>query len=150
VFHAYYLYLKNSIEAFPQMTPNNFHTYRLLAKFCIDRHFIYITTHRDESKEELQSYYKLSNEDMEDIIKESPEEFLVPIEDAELSNPEIIRSPLVTQIEYDGHSSEKKKKKREEVQDIYNDEKENTLEESRPDSPTGGGGDGVNHEEGGE
>jgi hypothetical protein len=52
---------------------------------------------RDESKEELQSYYKLTDEDMEEITKEWPAEFLVPVEDAELSDPNIIRSPLVTQ-----------------------------------------------------
>jgi hypothetical protein len=33
-------------------------------------HFIYITACRDESKEELQSYYKLTDEDMEEITKE--------------------------------------------------------------------------------
>ena len=36
-----------------------------MAKFFIDQHFIYITTHRDERKEELKSYYKLTNKDME-------------------------------------------------------------------------------------
>jgi hypothetical protein len=61
------------------MTPNTLHTYRPLAKFHTDRHFIYITVHRDESKEELQSYYKLIDEDMEEITKEWPAEFLVPV-----------------------------------------------------------------------
>jgi hypothetical protein len=35
----------------------------------------------DESKEEMQSYYKMTNKDMEDITKEWPTEFLVPVED---------------------------------------------------------------------
>jgi hypothetical protein len=60
----------------------------------------------DESKEELHSYYKLTDEDMEEITKEWPTEFLVPIEDVELSHPDIIRSPLVTQIAYDGQTDE--------------------------------------------
>jgi len=41
----------------------------MLAKFYVDRHFIYITTHMDESKEELKSYYKLTDEYMEYITK---------------------------------------------------------------------------------
>jgi hypothetical protein len=41
----------------------------------------------------LQSYYKLTDEDMEEITKEWPAEFLVPVEDAELSDdPDIIRN----------------------------------------------------------
>jgi hypothetical protein len=99
------------------MTLNTLHTYRPLAKFCADRHFIYITTCRDESKEELQSYYKLTEEDLEEITKEWPAEFLVPVRDAELSDPDLIGSPVVTRTEYDGPSSAKKKKKKEEVQD---------------------------------
>jgi hypothetical protein len=71
--------------------------------------------HRDESKEHLQSYYKMTDEYMEDITKEWPAEFLVLVEDAELSDPDIIGSPLVTHIEHDGKTSVKKKKKKEEV-----------------------------------
>jgi hypothetical protein len=71
-------------------------------------------------------------------------------EDAELSDPDIIGSPLVTRTEYDGQSSAKKKKKKEEVQDIESDEKDNASEETVPDSPAGGGGDEVNQEEEGE
>jgi hypothetical protein len=126
------------------------HQYRPLAKFRADRHFIYIIARRDESKEELQSYYKLTDEDMEEITKEWPTEFLVPVEDAELFDLDIIGSPLVTQTEYDGQSSANKKKKKEEVQDIETDEEDNASDESRHESPIGGGGDEVNQEEGGE
>jgi len=69
VFHAYYEQLKRVIEAFPWMTLNTFHHYRPLAKFHVDQHFIYITMLRDESKEELHSYYKLTDEDMDEITK---------------------------------------------------------------------------------
>jgi hypothetical protein len=82
VFHAYYLELKRAIESFPRMTSNTLHTYRPLEKFHADRHFIYIIVRRDEGKEEMQSYYKLTNEDMEEITKEWLVEFLVPVEDA--------------------------------------------------------------------
>jgi hypothetical protein len=147
MFHAYYLQLKCAIEAFPRMTPNTLHQYRLLAKFCADRHFIYITACRDESKEELQSYYKLIDEDMEEITKEWPAKFLTPVEDAELSDPDIMGSPLVTLVKHDG---QKKNKRMEDVQNIESDEEDNSSKESRPDSPAGGGGDKVNQEEEGE
>jgi hypothetical protein len=115
VFHTYYQRLKRAIEAFPRMTPNTLHQYRPLEKFRANRHFIYITARRDESKEEMQSYYKLTDEDMEEITKEWSLEFLVPLEDAELSDPDIIGSSLVTWVEHDGKTSAKKKKKKEEV-----------------------------------
>jgi hypothetical protein len=41
-------------------------------KFCVDRNFIYIIAHADKSKEELQSYYNLTKEDLEEITKEWP------------------------------------------------------------------------------
>jgi len=84
------------------MKTNTLHHYRLLAKFCVDRHFIYITMRRDEGKEELQSYYKLTDEDMEEITKEWPTKFLIPVEYAKLSDHDIIGSPLVTRVEHDG------------------------------------------------
>jgi hypothetical protein len=68
---------------------------------------------RDESKEEIQSYYKLIDEDMKEITKEWPTKFLIPVEDAELSDPDIIGSPLVTQVKHDGQTSMKKKKNKE-------------------------------------
>jgi hypothetical protein len=76
--------------------------------------------------------------------------FLVPVEDTELSDPDIIGSPLVTWVEHDGQGSGKKKKKKEEVQDIDSEDKDNTSEETAPDSPGGGGGNEVNQEEEGE
>jgi hypothetical protein len=72
------------------------------------------------------------------------------VEDEKLSDPDIIGSPLVTWVEHDGQTSTKKKKKKEEVKNIESDEEDIALEESRPDSPTGGGGDEVNPKEEGE
>jgi hypothetical protein len=146
-FHTYYLQLKRAIESSPRITLNTLHRFGPLVNFHVDRHFIYITTYRNERKEELQSYYKLTEEDMEEITKEWPIEFLVLVEDAELSDPDIIRRPLVTRVEHDGKRSAKKKKKKDEFQDIESDEKDNASEETAPDSFAGGRGDEVNEEE---
>jgi hypothetical protein len=110
------------------MKPRTLHGYRLISNFHTDRHFIYITTLRDESKEELQSYYKLTDEDMEKITKECSEEFLILVDDAEISDTKIIGSPLVTQFEHARQSSVKKKKKKEEVQNIETDKEDNAYE----------------------
>jgi hypothetical protein len=72
------------------------------------------------------------------------------IDDAELSDPDIIGSPLVTWVEHVGQSSVKKNKKKEEVHNIETDEEDSASEESGPDSPRGGGRDEVNQERGGE
>jgi hypothetical protein len=80
VFHTYYFQLKRAIKYFPRMTLNTLHRFRPFMKFFIDKHFIYITARKNETKEELQSYYKFIEEDMEEINKEWPSEFLVPIE----------------------------------------------------------------------
>jgi hypothetical protein len=95
------------------MTLNTLHCFRPITKFCVDMHFIYITARRDETKKELQSYYKLTDEDMEAITKDWPTEFLVPVEKTELSNPNIIESCVVTREEYDGPNNRKKKNKKE-------------------------------------
>jgi hypothetical protein len=120
IFHTYYLQLTHAIESFPRMTTNTLHRFRPLAKFHTDRHFIYITTCREKNKGELQSYYKLTEEDMEEITKEWPTKFLVPFGDAELSDFDLIRSFVVTRTECDGPSNTKKNKKKEEVQEISN------------------------------
>jgi hypothetical protein len=73
----------------------------------------------------------MTDEDMEEITKEWPEKFLVPDEDAELFDPDIIGSPLVTRVEHDGNTSAKKKKKKEEVQNIEINEEDSASEESR-------------------
>jgi hypothetical protein len=44
------------------------------------------------------------------------------VEYEKLSDPDIVRSPLVTRVEHDGQTSAKKKKKKEEVHNIESDE----------------------------
>jgi hypothetical protein len=60
-------------------------------KFSIDRHFTYITTCADEHKQQLQSYYKLAEDDLEEISKEWSTDLLVakdPIEMSDIDSPE--------------------------------------------------------------
>jgi hypothetical protein len=61
------------------MTANTLHRFQPLMKFCVDWHFIYITTQTNEHKEELQSYYKLTEEDLEEITKDWSEDLACPI-----------------------------------------------------------------------
>jgi hypothetical protein len=144
VFHKYYQQLKVSIEEFPRMTSRTLHQHQPIAKFHADPHFIYITARRDEHQERLQSYYKLTNVDMEQIIKDWPEAFLVPISDVDLSDTDTIGSPMVTRAEHVGQSGGTKKqkehKKQIEVQDIESDEEEEeeTSGDSGSSSPGGG------------
>jgi hypothetical protein len=112
VFHAYYQQLKVAIESFPCMTPCTLHQYRPIEKFHALILISSTSPHRDENQEELQSYYKLTDEDMEQITKEWPEEFLVPVADAELSDTDTIGSPIVTRVEHVRQSSGTKKKKK--------------------------------------
>jgi hypothetical protein len=64
VFQNYYIQLKRAMESFPRMMLNSLHRFTPLAKFRAERHFIYITVCRNEHKEKLESYYKLTEEDM--------------------------------------------------------------------------------------
>jgi hypothetical protein len=86
IFHTYYNQLKITIQATPRITPNTLHRFRPLMKFSADRHFIYITPHTDEHHQQLQSYYKLTEEDLEEITKEWSVDLLIPADPAELSD----------------------------------------------------------------
>jgi hypothetical protein len=113
------------------MTSNTLHRFRPFVKFMqIDILFISLAR-ADENKEEIQYYYKLTEEDMEEITKEWPAKFLIPVDQAELSDPDLIGSPVVTREEYDAPSSSRRKKK-EEVQELNN-----ASEETSSDSPGG-------------
>jgi hypothetical protein len=141
VFHTYYLQLKRDIEVVPRMTTSTLHRFRPFVKFHADRHFIYTTAHGDEHKEVLHSYYKLTEEDLEEITKEWPTNLLIPVDPAELFDPELFRSPVVTCEGYDTPRTSRRKKI-EEVQKMNI-----TLEETTSESPSGGGDDEVDKEE---
>jgi hypothetical protein len=80
-------------------------------KFNADRHFIYITARTDEHKQQLQSYYKLMEEDLEEITKDWSVDLLIPADPVEISD---IDSPETVQ-DTPGPS---RTKKTEEVQEI--------------------------------
>jgi hypothetical protein len=57
-------------------------------KFNADCYFIHITVQDDEHKEQLQSYYKLTEEDLEEITKDWLVDLLIPANPAEMSDLE--------------------------------------------------------------
>jgi hypothetical protein len=57
-------------------------------KFSVDRHFTYITVRGDEHKQQLQSYYKLTEEDLEEITKEWSVDLLVAANHVDMSDEE--------------------------------------------------------------
>jgi hypothetical protein len=114
VFHTYYNQLKASIRREPLITPNTLQRFQPLIKFSANRHFIYLTPRADEHQEQLQSYYKLTEEDLEEITKEWSVNLLVSADPAEMST---INSPGTAQ-DTPGPSKTKKEnttKKTEEI-----------------------------------
>jgi len=55
-------------------------------KFSTDRHFIYITTRANEHKKQIQSYYKMTEEELEKITKDWSIDFLTIADPAEISD----------------------------------------------------------------
>jgi hypothetical protein len=123
------------------MTSNNLHRFSPFVKFHADRHFIYIIAHGDEHKEVLQSYYKITKEDLEEITKEWPIDLLISVDPTELSNLELIESLVVTHEGYDTPRTRRRKKTKE-VQ-----KRNSALEETASKSLKGGGDDEVDKEE---
>jgi hypothetical protein len=117
VFHTYYNQLKAAIRSEPRITPNTLQRFQPLIKFNADHHFIYLTPCVDEHQEQLQSYYKLTEEDLEEITKEWSVDLLVPVDPAEISDIDI---PKTTQDTLGPNKTKKAKlmKKTEEVQDV--------------------------------
>jgi hypothetical protein len=61
-------------------------------KFNADNHFLYIIACVDKHKKQLHSYYKLTEDDLEEITKEWSVDLLVPADPAKISdvdNPEV-------------------------------------------------------------
>jgi hypothetical protein len=141
VLHTYYLKLKRDIESFPRITSKIMHRFRTFFKFHVDRHFIYITVREDEHKEVLQSYYKLTEEYLEEITKECPTELLIPVDPTKLSDPKLIEIPMVT-CEGNDTPGTNKRKKTEQVQQLSS-----ASEETASESPGVGGDDKVDKEE---
>ena len=117
IFHMYYNQLKASIRSEPRITSNTLQIFRPLINFSTDCHFIYLTPHVDEHQEQLHSYYKLTEEDLEKIVREWLMVLLVSANPAKMSD---IDSPETAQDTPRPSKTKKTKKtkKVEEVQDI--------------------------------
>jgi len=87
-----------------------------LINFSVNHHFIYLTPHVDEHQEQLQSYYKLTEEDLEKITKEWSVDLLVGADPADIS---YIDSPSAAQ-DTPRLSKAKKTKKTEEIKNPDN------------------------------
>jgi hypothetical protein len=61
-------------------------------KFSVDRHITYITVHGDEHKQQLQSYNKMTEDDLEEIKKEWSVDLLVVVDPVDMSDEEILES----------------------------------------------------------
>jgi hypothetical protein len=61
-------------------------------KFYTYRHFIYITVRDDEHKKQLQLYYKITEEDHEEISKDWLKKLLILIHPVETSDPNNIET----------------------------------------------------------
>jgi hypothetical protein len=98
-------------------------------KFSADHHFTYITACADEHKQQLQSYYKLTEDDLEEITKEWSADLLVAADPAEMSDVDSPEAMPDT-------PGPCKTKKDVEVQDIHN-----TSTKTTSLSPAKGGDD---------
>jgi hypothetical protein len=96
------------------MTLNTLQRFRPVMKFCTNRHFIYITVQANEHKEQLQSYYKLMEEDLEEITKDFSVDLLISVEPADMSDPNSLE---ITHKEQDTLGPSRTKNT-EEVQDL--------------------------------
>jgi hypothetical protein len=117
LFHRYYIQLKTAIQATPHITPNRLHIFRPLMKFSADRHFIYLTPRADEHQEQLQSYYKLTEEYLEDINKEWSTNLLVATNPANILDISSLEAAQDT-LGPSKMQKTKEMKKNEEVQDV--------------------------------
>jgi hypothetical protein len=110
MFHTYYLQLKRDIEVVPHIMLNTLHKFRPFVKFHADINFIYIIAHRDKHKEVIQSYYKLTEEDLEEITKEWHADLLILVDPTELSDPKLIGILVITREEHDTPGTSRRKK----------------------------------------
>jgi hypothetical protein len=128
-------------QVVPHMTPNTLHRFRPLLKFRADWHFIYIIARADEHKEELQSYYNLTEEDFDEITKDWSVNLLIPVDPTEFFDPKLIGSLEATHKEHDTPGTNRRKKI-EELQNLSS-----ASNETASVSPGRGGDDEVDIEE---
>jgi hypothetical protein len=93
---------------------------------------LYITAQVDEHKEEIQSYYKLKEEDLKEITKDWSTNLLIPANPTNMSNPTLDISEA-THKEHDTPRTSRRRKTIE-VQDLSS-----TSEKTTSVSPSQGG-----------
>jgi hypothetical protein len=84
---------------------------------CRSTLYLYHCMRADENKEELQSYYKLIEEDLEEITKDWSVELLIPADPTEMYDLELIGSSEASHEKHDTHGTSRRKKT-EEVQNL--------------------------------
>jgi hypothetical protein len=89
-------------------------------KFSADHHFTYIIVCGDEHKQQLQSYYKLIKDDLEEITKEWSTNLLVAADPTNMSNEESPEAMLDT-------PRPRNTKKDDEIEDIPSTSMKTTL-----------------------
>jgi hypothetical protein len=117
IFHTYYNQLKAAIRSEPHITLKTLQSFQPLINFSMNHHFIYLTPRADEHQEQIHSYYKMTEEYLEEITKEWSVDLLVSADPTEMSD---IDSPGTAQDTLGPSKTKKAKttKKTEEVQDV--------------------------------
>jgi hypothetical protein len=113
VFHTYFNQLNNAIQSTPRITPNVLHRFIPLMKFSANHHFTYITMCSDEHKQQIQSYYKMTEDDLEEITKEWSADLLVAADPTDMFDEESPEAMLDT-------PGPSRTKKNDEVEDVPN------------------------------
>lgn len=80
------------------MLPRTLQEFHPYVKFSAEPHCFYVTARRDKARQKFPTYYKLTNEDIRDIIKGWPEEFQNPVDEAELSDIVNLGTPITVRV----------------------------------------------------
>ena len=73
VFYYYYNQLCKAINSSPHITREVIDAYGKVMCFVIDRHHIYLQPHAQQGGDRHIGYYRMSQEDIEQVIKDQPE-----------------------------------------------------------------------------
>ena len=73
VFYYYYDQLCKAINISPRVTRKVTNTYGKIMHFAVDQHHIYLQPHAQQGGERHIGYYQMTQEDIEQVIKDQPE-----------------------------------------------------------------------------
>ena len=80
VFYYYYDQLCKAISSSPQVTHEVTDTYSKIMCFIVDRHHIYLQPHAQKGGDRYIGYYRMTQEDIEQVIKDKPEIWVEKLE----------------------------------------------------------------------